>query len=368
MKPKLKPLHEQVVVLVGATSGIGRETAFRMSERGARLVLTARSETELDELVDQIQRRGGHATAIASDVSIFDEVKGVAEHAVNTFGGIDTWVNLAAVTLYASLIDTTPDEFKRVVDVTLLGQSYGAMAALPHMRNEGGAIIFITSVAARRALPLQTAYSAAKYGVRALTESLRLELLHDQIPISITNIMPASVNTPLFEKSLTRLGVKPRPVPPVYDPKVVADAILFAAEHPVREMYAGGAGKSLGLLQRVFPQAADAVAMGLAYTTQFSNEPKPPDAPHNLFEHLEGYDRVDGDWDEEAISQSPSTWLRTHPKVRWGMILAMLALPAFVLPRAVRGLRRPQKAAARYLLSKARHKSLPKRVADALFA
>jgi NAD(P)-dependent dehydrogenase (short-subunit alcohol dehydrogenase family) len=236
MRVKLKPLHEQVVVLVGATSGIGRETAFRMSERGARLVLSARSETELDELVEQIQRRGGQATAISADVSIFDEVNGIAEHAINMYGRIDSWVNLAAVSVYAPLIDTSPEEFKRVIDVTLLGQSYGAMAALPHMMDQGGAIIFITSVAARRSMPLQAAYSASKFGVRAFADSLRLELLHDQVPVSITNIMPASVNTPFFDKSLTRLGVKPRPIPPVYDARVVAQSIMYAAEHPVREL------------------------------------------------------------------------------------------------------------------------------------
>jgi NAD(P)-dependent dehydrogenase (short-subunit alcohol dehydrogenase family) len=367
MRVKLKPLHEQVVVLVGATSGIGRETAFRMSERGARLVLSARSETELDELVEQIERRGGKATAISADVSIFDEVNGVAEHAINIFGRIDSWVNLAAVSVYAPLIDTTPDEFKRVIDVSLLGQSYGAMAALPHMMDKGGAIIFITSVAARRSMPLQAAYSAAKYGVRAFADSLRLELIHDQIPVSVTNIMPSSVNTPFFDKSLTRLGVKPRPIPPVYDAKVVADAIMFAAEHPVREMYAGGAGKSLGLLQRVFPPVADTVAMGLAYTTMFSDEPKSPEAAHNLFEHIEGYDRVDGEWDEEAIPQSPMTWLRTHPKVRTGITIAMFAIPAFLLGRTVQNLRRPQRMAARYFLSRRRHKNLPGRVAETLF-
>jgi NAD(P)-dependent dehydrogenase (short-subunit alcohol dehydrogenase family) len=366
MKMRLKPLHEQVVVLVGATSGIGRETAFRMSERGARLVLSARSEIELDDLVEQLQRRGGQAAAIAADVSDFEEVNGVAEHAINIYGRIDTWVNLAAVSVYAPLIDTTPEEFKRVIDVTLLGQSYGAMAALPHMMDKGGAIIFISSVAARRSMPLQSAYSAAKYGVRAFADSLRLELLHDQVPVSVTNIMPSSVNTPFFEKSLTRLGVKPRPIPPVYDAKVVANAIMFAAEHPVREMYAGGAGKSLGLLQRVFPPIADAVAMGLAYTTQFSTEPKSPDAAHNLFEHLEGYDRVDGEWEEEALPESPITWLRTHPKVRLGMSVAMIAVPAFVLVRAIQNMRRPHRIAARYFLSRRRRRSFPGRIAEAV--
>jgi NAD(P)-dependent dehydrogenase (short-subunit alcohol dehydrogenase family) len=366
VKVKLKSLHEQVVVLVGATSGIGRDTALRMSERGAKLVLSARSETELDELVEQIHRRGGQATAIAADVSIFDEVNGIAEHAISVFGRIDSWVNLAAVTLYAPLIDTTPEEFKRVVDVSLLGQSYGAMAALPHMMDRGGAIIFITSVAARRSMPLQAAYSAAKYGVRAFADSLRLELIHDQIPVSITNIMPASVNTPLFEKSLTRLGVKPRPIPPVYDAKVVADSIMFAAEHPVRELWAGGAGKSLGLLQRVFPPVADAVAMGLAYTTQFTDEAKQPDAPHNLFDHLEGFDRVDGEWDEEAIPQSPATWLSTHPKVKTGITLALIAIPAVLIGRSVRQTLRPKNLAAKLLRLGRSRRAFPARIVEAL--
>lgn len=323
---KLKPVDQQVVVIVGATSGIGRETALRFAREGARIVVAGRSEPALQTLVQEIQQNGGNATYAVADVSDFSQVKGIADKAISTFGRIDSWVHLAATSMYAPFEQTQPDEFKRVIDVNLLGQAYGAMAALPHLRNEGrGALIHVSSVEARRSLPLQSAYSASKHGLAGFLDSLRVELQTDDMPIYVTNIMPSSINTPLYDKALTRLGVKPRPVPPVYEPNLVADAILYAASHPVRELVVGGAGKSLALLQRVSPKSADAALTKIAFEGQRTDIPKSDQAPNNLFNHLDGYDTNRGPYSREAKSRSMYTWLRTHPVAQMGLAAALVA-------------------------------------------
>jgi NAD(P)-dependent dehydrogenase (short-subunit alcohol dehydrogenase family) len=174
---RLKPVEEQVMVLMGASSGIGRETALRFAERGAKVVVSARSENGLTSLVEEIQAKGGEAIAIPTEVSEFEQVKAVADGAVEAYGRLDTWIHLAAVLLVASCEDTTPEEFERVIDVNLMGQVYGAMAALPHIKREGGgALIHISSMGAKRSIPLQSAYCASKHGIDGFLESLRVEL------------------------------------------------------------------------------------------------------------------------------------------------------------------------------------------------
>ncbi|MCA1849247.1 MAG: SDR family NAD(P)-dependent oxidoreductase, partial [Actinobacteria bacterium] len=233
---KLKPVKEQVVALMGASSGIGRETARRFAGRGAKVVVSARSKVGLDSLVEEIRSAGGEATAVVAEVTDFDQVKAVADRAAEVYGRLDAWVHLAAVSIFAPFEETTPEEFKRVVEIDLLGQAYGAMAALPHIKREGrGALVHVTSVVARRAVPLQSAYCAAKHGVDGFLESLRVELRREGWPIGVTNVMPAAINTPFFDKARTRLGVKPKGFPPVYAPGVVSDAILYAAEKAPRD-------------------------------------------------------------------------------------------------------------------------------------
>src|SRR5215208_7918013 len=174
---QLKPVEEQVVALMGASSGIGRETALRFADRGAKVVVSARGEAGLASLVDEIGREGGEATYVIADTSEFDQVKAVADRAVEVYGNIDTWVHLAAVGLFATFEETTPEEFERVIDVNLMGQVYGAMAALPHIKREGGgALIHVSSMGAKRSIPLQSAYCASKHGIDGFLESLRVEL------------------------------------------------------------------------------------------------------------------------------------------------------------------------------------------------
>ncbi len=334
---QLKPIEQQVVVVVGASSGIGRETALRFAERGAKLVVSARSEQGLHSLVDEIQRAGGEVTAIVADVAEFEQVKAVADRAVQAYGRLDTWVHLASVAMWATFEQTTPAEFKRIVDVNLTGQAYGAMAALPHLRREGrGALIHISSGEAKLSIPLQSAYTASKHGMVGFLNALRLELQHEGVPISVTNVMPAGINTPFFNKARTKLGVKPRPLPPIYQPHLVADAILYAAEHPTRDIIVGGAGKAGIMTQRVSPRLLDAFLLRAAFTLQRTDDPKSEDAPHNLFEPIAGYDRITGDFNEQAKSWSVYTWLATHPNMRRAVVGTALGAVALLAVQASR--------------------------------
>lgn len=302
---QLKPISQQVVVVVGASSGIGRETALKFAQRGAKVVVSARSQQGLDSLVDEIRNFTGEATAIVADVTNFNQVKAIADKAVEQYGRIDTWVHNAAVEIYASFEQTTPEEFQRLIDVNLMGQVYGAMVALPHLKREGrGALIHVSSIEARRSLPLQSAYAAAKHGIDGFLEALRVELQHEKLPISVTNVMPASINTPLFDKARTKLGVKPQGVPPIYQPSLVSNAILKVAEQPKRDVVVGGAGKMILLAQRLSPSLVDAYMVRTAFKGQRTNEPKGSDAPDNLFEPLPGYNTVQGDFSNQAKSSS----------------------------------------------------------------
>lgn len=328
----LKPIDQQVVAILGASSGIGRETALQFARKGAKLIVAARDETSLGTLIQEIARLDGTASHVVADVTDFDQVQAVAETAIQLYGRLDTWVHVAAVNLYATFEQTTPEEFRRVVDVNLMGQVYGAMAALPHLKQEGkGALIHISSVEARRAFPYHSAYAAAKHGIDGFLEALRVELMHEGSAINVTNIMPASINTPLFNNSRTKIGVKPQGLPPFYQPESVAEAILYAAEHPTRELVVGSAGQTMLSLQRLSPGLMDALLNQIGFQLQQTKEPKSTDEPDNLFEPLSD-DRIKGDF---KARPSLSTWFNTHPAAKWGTIaalgvtaLALLATPS----------------------------------------
>jgi len=199
---KLKSIDQQVVAVVGASSGIGRETALQFAKRRAKLVVSARSESGLNSLVYEIQKFGGEAIAVLADVSIYEQVQNIAHKTVEQYGRLDTWVHAAGTAVIAPFEQVTPDEFKRVIDVNLMGQVYGAMVALPHLRREGrGALIHVSSVEARQSLPLQSAYSASKHAVEGFLDSLRIELQQEGFPISVTNVMPAVINTPFYNNT-----------------------------------------------------------------------------------------------------------------------------------------------------------------------
>jgi NAD(P)-dependent dehydrogenase (short-subunit alcohol dehydrogenase family) len=310
---RLRPIDEQVVVLLGASSGIGREAALRLAKRGARVIVAARDRVTLASLVEEIQGHGGQAVHVVCDVTDAAEVEGVAAVAAATYGRIDTWVNLAAVSVYARFEDTTSQEFRRVLDVNVMGQVHGARAALPRLRAAGGgALIAIASVESRVAMPLHSSYAASKFAVEGFPDALRRELIEEGAPIVVTSIKPATINTPFFDHTRTKLGVKPRGMPPVYQPSVVADAVLYAASHPVREIYCGGAGRLLALGQAFSPRLVDAVLSRAAVRGQHTDQAKSPEAPDNLFAPAVGEVRT-----EDHIGRprrlSLYTWAATHP-------------------------------------------------------
>src|SRR5918994_438400 len=325
---ELKPLREQVVVLMGASSGIGRETALRLAKRGAKVVVAARSEAGLRSLEDEIRELDGEATAVVADVCEFEQVEAVAQRAVEEYGRLDTWVHLAAVGLFAPFDQTEPEEFRRVVEVDLMGQVYGAMAALPHIKREGsGALVHVSSVVGKRSAPLQSAYSASKHGIDGFLESLRVELLQEGWnSIGITNVMPAAINTPFFTKARTKLSVKPKGFPPIYQPGVVADAILYSAEKAPREIVAGGAGKGMLLTQRLSPRLMDTIMVRGGFGSQMTDEPKSSADPDGLFAPMKGQDRAEGEFGEQALPRSPLTWLDTHPALKWSIGVAGAAV------------------------------------------
>lgn len=281
----LKSINQQVVAVVGASSGIGRDTALKFAEKGAKVVVSARSKEGLATLVEEISAKGGDAIAVPADVADFNQVKEIADKAVAHFGRLDTWVHLAANSVFAMFDNVTPEEFQRVIDVSLMGQVYGAMAALPHLKKEGrGALIHITSMEARRSLPYQSAYSSAKHGVAGFLDALRIELKHEGFPISVTNILPGVINTPFYNKNKTKLGVKPTGIPPYYDPGLVTDAILYAAEHPVRDYIVSDVGRILDIAQRISPGLVDAVLLAISFEGQKTQEIKSEEAPNGLYE------------------------------------------------------------------------------------
>jgi NAD(P)-dependent dehydrogenase (short-subunit alcohol dehydrogenase family) len=312
---QLKPIHQQVVVIAGASSGIGRETARLFAQQ-------------------EIHAEGGEAVAIPADVSDFEQVQAIADKAVATYGRLDTWVHMAAVGLFAPFEQITPEEFKRVIEVNLLGQVYGAMVALPHLRREGrGALIHVSSMEGRRSLPLQSPYSASKHGLEGFVESLRVELQHEGIPISVTSVLPATINTPFYKQGRTKLGVQPTGIPPYYQPEEVAKAIVYVAEHPTRDFIVGDAGRLLDLAQRVSPQLVDMVLAVVGIPGQHTQQQKAESAPDNLFEPIADYNSVEGGFSHLAVP-SVTDWLERHPTVKWGaiggtMALALLATQVF---------------------------------------
>ena len=322
MRINLKPLDEQVVVVFGASSGIGRQTALDFAEKGARIVVAARSESGLTSLVEEITKKGGKAYPMTADAANFDEVKAVAYAASERFGGIDTWTHVAGTMVLAPFEQTTPEEFKRVIEVNLLGQVYGAMAALPYLRERGqGALIHVSSVEAYRALPLQSAYGASKHGVSGFLESLRVELENEGVPISVTEIMPAVINTPIWDKGRNKLGYKSHPpVPPIYHPKIVSETILYAAENPIRRLVAGGGALGVGWLERISPFLTDKVTEAVGFN-QTTDEPLSPDAPDGLFDPVPEYDTIEGRFSEKQIMSDPYVWAKTNPG-KMNLILA----------------------------------------------
>jgi NAD(P)-dependent dehydrogenase (short-subunit alcohol dehydrogenase family) len=333
-----RPLAHQVVVITGAGSGIGRETALAFAHRAATVVVAARGRDPLDSLVGEIERLGGRGLAVPTDVSDYAQVEALARRAVAEFGRIDTWVNNAAVSTYGTVEQMTPEELRRVIEVDLLGQIYGIKAALPHLEAVGdGVLVTVSSTLARRGVALQAAYCAAKHGIVGFTESLRLELRHQGSRISVVDVLPSSINTPLFAHARSKLGVLPMPIPPVYEPKVVADTIVAVAERPVRTVFAGGMGKLLEVGQRLSPALVDRYLLGPGKVVQNQQTDRPDDGVDNLDQPVDDTGTTTGDFGGRSRSRSLYTELvGLHPNRARVAAGAAVATGAAALARAVR--------------------------------
>ena len=332
----MRPIGEQVVVITGASSGIGREAALQFALRGASLVLVARNANALREVEREVHRLGAQAETVVANVADWEEVERVAAQAVAHFGHIDTWVNNAAVAEYAAVADMTPDEIERIVQVDLLGAIYGMKAALPHLTRQGqGAIVNVASVEARRAMPLQSAYAAAKHGLAGFTDALRLELAHTRLPIAVTLILPATINTPFYAHARSKLGVLPRPIPPIYEPRTAARAIVFAAEHPRREIVVGGAGKLALALQRISPALLDWLLLRNGFAWRAQESSMPGDQQGNLFAPASGSGSVAGDFGQRSKTVSLYTRYVDEYPARQLALAAAALLGLLVLLRRV---------------------------------
>ncbi len=336
MKINLKSIDGQVVVVFGASSGIGRLAALEFAKKGASVCVAARGCEGLKTLVEEIEAGGGKAFYAVADAADFEQVRAVAKKTVERFGRLDTWVHAAATFIFARFEETAPEEFERLIKVNLLGQIYGAKAALPYLRETGGALIHLSSVEARRTVPFQSAYGASKHGVSGFVQALRVELEHDQIPVSVTQILIAAVNTPIYDKARNKMPFKPRPVPPIYHPQIVVNEILFAAENPAGDIIAGGAGAGVVFTERFSPRLAEWITGKIGFIGQTTDEKTPPDSFGNLFEPVSGFDTVEGHFGGEQLRSDPYTWLVTHPKVKNGLLATGGILGGFLIWRAAK--------------------------------
>ena len=332
--PYPKPLREQVVVITGASSGMGREMAHKFAAQGAAVVLAARNEGALEMVALEIRQNGGTAHVVPTDVTSWDQVEMLAQEAMTVFGRIDTWINDAAVAIYATVEETDPEEFHQLLHVNLLGTIYGSKAALTRMKAQGyGTIINFGSVLSERAVPLQAAYVASKHGVKGFTEALRLEVMREKLPINVTLVLPAGVNTPFFEHARSKIEVKPQPLPPVYQPEAIADTVVYAAQHPRRDLHVGGASWMFTVLQRISPALMDRFMLLGDLGVRGQKTTEPDEGRDNLFKPISEPGRVHGEF---AHLTKPSLYARlVEMQPAWTRLVlpTVLAAGLFLLRR-----------------------------------
>jgi len=257
MAVRLKNIGDQVIVMTGATSGIGLSTARKAAALGARLVLSARNEDALRALCDELNGQGTEAILVVADVADEAAVRRIADAAIERFGVIDTWMNIAGVGMFGKSEEVSREDMRRLFDVNFWGVVHGSLAAVPHLKARGGALINVGSETSDRAAPLMGAYSASKHAVKGFTDSLRMELEEEGAPVSVTLVKPASIDTMFLAHARNYMEVEPRLPPPIYAPDIVADALLHAARHPMRDIHVGSRARLMAAGAHHMPRVLD---------------------------------------------------------------------------------------------------------------
>ena len=329
----------RVVVVTGASGGVGRAVARAFAERGDDVALLARGESGLAGALADVQARGGRGLAVPTDVADWDQVRAAAARVEAELGPIAVWVNVAFTSVFGRFIDIDPAEYRRVTEVSYLGYVHGTRAALDHMRpRDRGAIVQVGSALAYRGIPLQTAYCGAKHAIQGFNEALRCELLHDKSGVRTTMVQLPAVNTPQFDWVLNRLARKAQPVPPIYQPEVIARSVVYAADHPERREYWCGETTALTLVANaVAPGLLDRYLARTGFDSQQTPDPNPPEAPANLWAPVDGSEGRDhgahGRFGNRAHGRSPQAWLSRH---HGSLLAGVVALGGAAALRRVR--------------------------------
>jgi short-subunit dehydrogenase len=304
----------QVVVVTGASAGVGRAIAHAFARRGAHLGLVARARDSLEAAAREVRSLGGQALVVPADVADPDQVEAAATAVEDHFGAIDVWVNDAMATIFARVADTDPAEYKRATEVTYLGTVYGTMAALRRMgERDRGTIVQVGSALSYRAIPLQAAYCGAKFGIRGFTDSLRTELMADRSRVRITMVQLPGLNTTQFNWCRSKLPKHPQPVPPIYQPEIAAEAVYWAARHPRREVWVGYSTVQAILGNKLAPWLADRYLARTAISGQQVDDlPVSAERPGNLYDPLPDRAATHGIFNDRATSRSPQLWAATH--------------------------------------------------------
>ncbi|HZR30065.1 MAG TPA: SDR family oxidoreductase [Terriglobales bacterium] len=305
--------RKKVVVITGASAGVGRATAIAFAAQGARIGLVARGRDGLKGAVRDVTERGGEALALLADVADPRQVEDTAEKVERKFGLIDVWVNNAMVSVFSPALEMKAEEYQRVTEVTYLGVVYGTLAALRRMKErDRGVIVQVGSALAYRSIPLQSAYCGAKHAIAGFTDSLRCELIHDHSNVHLTMVQMPALNTPQFSWVKSRLPHKPQPVPPIFQPEVAARAILYAAQHHPRELWVGGPTIKAIVGNMLAPGFADSYLGGTGYDSQQTNAPVAPGRKDNLWQPLRGDHGAHGEFDDRAHNHSWELEARIH--------------------------------------------------------